>query len=177
MPLSTASEQEWFMAKAARTQLDNVLLSSTPGTRSPWARATGRTYDIRVDDYGRGDYTLSANVDRVRAGTVGWICHRDGGLGAVAGLIVFDDGPTIVEADSGYIYRSGDTWPLPRDYWVDGGRLRVRRWTGAPFASGPSQFQNGRVMTPENFKILYRELHPAVKDWLDWHPLRRSRGA
>ena len=162
--------------RAARSQLDHVLLSSTPGTRSPWAEATGLTYDIRVDDYGKGDYTLSANVDRVGEGTVGWICHRDGGLGAIAGLIVFDGSPDF-EGAGDYTYRSGTTWPLPREYWVDGGRLRVRGWNGAPFAGGPSQFQNGRELKSENLPVLMRELHPAVRDWLDWHPQRRvSRG-
>ena len=154
------------MARALRTQLDHVLLGSTPGERSRWAQATGRTYDIRVDEYGRQDYSVSVNIDRIGPGTIGWICHRDGGLGALAGVIVFDSTDVEDEPDSGVSYKSGLIWPLPREYWIDGGRLLARGWDGAPFKIGPSQFQNGSAAKPDNVKIIYKELAPVVKDWL-----------
>lgn len=156
--------------KTPRSLLAHVLLSSTPGSNNPWAERTGRTYDIRVDDYGDdGSYSITVNIDRVQQGTVGWICHRDGGLGAVAGLIVFNGR----EGDEdGLVYKYGTIWPLPREYWVDGGRLIARGWDGAPFRIGPNRFQNGQEARPDNIRILQRELHPAVRDWLTYQQHR-----
>lgn len=165
--------------RGARTQLEHVLLGSTPGPRSRWAQATGRTYDIRVDEYGRQDYAVSVNIDRIGAGTVGWICHRDGGLGALAGLIIFSGEEAEEEPASGVTYKPGIIWPLPREYWIDGGRLRARRWRGAPFKEAPNRFQNGQEAKPDNVKLIYKELAPVVRDWLLLHPLRqpyRRRG-
>ena len=152
--------------------LDHVLLGSTPGERSRWAQATGRTYDIRVDEYGRQDYSISVNIDRVGKGPVGWICHRDGGLGALAGLIIFSGGKPEVEPGSGVTYKPGVIWPLPREYWIDGGRLMARGWSGAPFKKAPNQFQNGQEAKPANVKLIYKEISPVVRDWLQFHPLR-----
>lgn len=151
-------------ATTPRSPLTHVMLSSTPGSSNPWAEKTGRTYDIRVADYGDNrSYNVTVNIDRVQRGSVGWICHRDGGLGAVAGLIVFNGKKGH---EDGLVYKYGTIWPLPREYWVDGGRLITRGWDGAPFCKGPSRFQNGREARPANIAILQRELHPAVKDWL-----------
>lgn len=172
LPLLAFGMMSFMAPRVPRTQLDHVLLGSTPGERSRWAQATGRAYDIRVDEYGPQDYSVSVNIDRIRRGTVGWICHRDGGLGAIAGLIVFSSGKVEHEPESGVNYLPGVIWPLPREYWIDGGRLMQRGWTGSPFKTGPSQFRNGQEAKPENMKILYREIAPVVADWLLFHPLR-----
>ena len=50
-----------MVAPSTSIQLGHVLLGSTPSQTSTYARATGLTYDIRTDVYGR---------DRTRSGSI-----------------------------------------------------------------------------------------------------------
>jgi hypothetical protein len=35
------------------------------GAKRRWAATTGRNYDIILDDYGRGDWSIACNVDKI----------------------------------------------------------------------------------------------------------------
>jgi hypothetical protein len=155
--------------KGSRSRLDHVMLGSAPGPSSRWAQATGRTYDIRVDTYGQAGYSVSVNIDRIGKGTIGWICHRDGSFGAIAGIIIFSGISGQPDPNTDLHYEKGLLWPLPREYWIDGARLQLRGWQGSPFKPAPNQFQNGQEIRRENVVLLYNQLAGAVKDWLTSH--------
>lgn len=153
------------------SQLDHVMLGSTPADTSPYAVATGLSYDIRTDKYGSGPYTIRVNRQRVGEGTVAWIVHRDGSYGVVAGVMIYDDMP-VYPGDDGLHYKTGLLWPLPSDYWIDGARLRLDGWAGAPFKAAPNRFQNGQAITDGNARILLRRAAAPVVDWLRYHNAR-----
>lgn len=157
------------MAPPTNTQIAHVLLGSTPSQTSTYALATGLTYDIRTDVYGPGPYTLRVNHKRVGDGTIGWVCHRDGSYGVIAGVMVFDGTPVHREP-GGLEYKDGLLWPLPSDYWIDGARIRLEGWSGAaPFKPSPSRFQNGVSVSEADAEILLRLCAPPVRDWLSHH--------
>ena len=162
------------MATSTSTQLGHVLLASTPSRTSRYAQATGLIYDIRTDGYGPGPYTLKVNHGRVGDGTIGWVVHRDGSYGVVAGVMIFDGTPVHREAD-GLDYKNGLLWPLPSDYWIDGARIRLKGWSGgAPFKPPPNNFQNGVRVLDADAKILMRLCAPPVQDWLTHHSVLLS---
>lgn len=148
----------------SRSRLDHLLLGSAPGSNGSWAQRNGRTYDVRTDDFGDSDYSVSVNIDRVGPGTVGWIVHFDGSFGKIAGVIVFygqgDDQP-------GDRYEQGRLWPLPSEYWIDGARLQLLGWEGAPFHDGPRRFRNGQTVKPGNVALLLRHIALPVREWMD----------
>lgn len=106
------------------------------------------------------------NIDRIGPGTVGWIVHRDGSFGAVAGVIVFFGGAENVGDRDGIQYEKGRLWPLPHEYWIDGARLQLLGWRGAPFKTGPSRFQNGTTVRLENLALLMKQVALPVKEWM-----------
>ena len=76
-----------------RTRLAHVLLSNKPKPdfKGGWPAMSHRNYDVREADYDTDDgWSLACDVDRVGAGTVGWIHRADGAFGHLAALIVFD---------------------------------------------------------------------------------------
>lgn len=149
--------------------LTDVWLGSRPGDKGTWAATTGRTYDVRTDRYGRSTYSLAANWARIGAGTTGWICHRDSSHGMVAGLFAFDGGPEFIE--DGIRYLPGIVFPLPRDWWIDGARIRLaRKWMpSGPFREAPNRFQNGMNVPDVDAAVLRHHLHPVAQEWIERH--------
>ncbi len=154
--------------------LTDVWLGSRPG-KSPWSEKSGRTYDIRTDTYGPSKYSIAANRKRIGRGTTGWICHRDGSFGAIAGLFVFDGG-TEVHAE--LLFMTGLVFPLPREYWIDGARIQFNpkeQWEPAgPFKPWPNNYANGVAVSTSNAVVLRRQLHPVVAEWLERHTATAS---
>lgn len=149
--------------------LTDVWLGSRPG-KSPWSGKAGRTYDIRTDTYGRSKYSIAANRKRIESGTTGWICHRDGSFGAIAGLFVFDGG---AEVEAELLFMTVLVFPLPREYWIDGALIQFNpkeRWVPAgPFKPWPNNYANGVAVSDSNAAILRRQLHPVVAECLERH--------
>ena len=149
----------------ARSQLGDVLLGDRQGDSSPWSKATGREYDIRAGAYGLSSYAVTVNRDRVGPGTTGWICFRDGSFGYIAGLCIFT-GATQAKGADGIAYAPGLIYPLPREYWIDGARIQLSKWSGrAPFKAPPNRFRNGEAIETSDVAVLTSLLADPVCVW------------
>jgi hypothetical protein len=93
------------------------------------------------------------------------MCLRDGSFGYVAGLCIFTDVTQAKDAD-GLAYAPGIVYPLPREYWIDGARIQLSKWSGrAPFKSSPNRFRNGEAIDTLDVKVLTSLLAEPVCVW------------
>jgi hypothetical protein len=155
----------------ARTRLDHVLLASNPSPdlKGGWSAMSRRSYDVRTADFSEhDDWSLACNVDRVGAGTVGWIHRADGSFGHLAALIVFAGRTwTQKEHRSELTYSSGTLWRFPAEWWVDGARIAASGWSGRAPYGRHRRFRNGEKIEPSDVHVLRLLLHPVARTWLE----------
>ena len=122
-----------------------------------------------ISAYGPSDVAVAVNRSRIGLGTVGWMVHADETFGCVSGLAIFDGRVSDTrEHEDG---RLGVlVHPLPREYWIDGARIRLSGWEkSAPFAGRSRRFSDGTTITAGNARVLRDLLATPVREWLDLH--------
>jgi hypothetical protein len=151
-------------------QLSDVLLANNPKptAKTGWSNLSRREYDVLSHDHGSGNWSVACNLERIGPGTVGWIYRADGSFGHLAALIVFEDQPYPLKEPGGVVhYCDGLLWRLPREWWVDGARIRLDAgWSGrSPFGK-MQRFRNGEELKAPDRAVLFTMLHPVAKMWL-----------
>jgi hypothetical protein len=152
-------------------RLNDVLLGNNPRptAQTAWSKLSHREYDLLTWDYGHGSWSLGCNAGRIGPGTVGWIYRSDGSYGHLAGLIIFMGLSKQYSEPGGPVnYCDGWLWRLPREWWIDGARVRVdKRWSGrAPFGD-VRRFRNGEYLKSHDREVLWDLLHPVAREWIE----------
>lgn len=155
-------------------QLTDILLGSNKRASSGWAASTGRSFDVLMDDYGPGNWSIACNKKRIVPGTIGWIVRSDGGWGHIAGILaITEDHEDVKEPHGTVTYARGIIFPLPREWWIDGARLHLDGWdTRAPFgltnAGGRlARFRAGESLDDHLVALIEQHLHSVALDWVD----------
>jgi hypothetical protein len=156
-----------------RPQLANVLIGANPNAqqREGWSNKTQRSYDVgpveRIEDDAR--YAITVNVDRVAAGTVGWVHRFNGSDGELAAVCVFTGPQKEKSEPKGVVaYAPGTLWVLPTSLRLMGTEIQAGGWsTSPPYGDLTNQrFANGVVVNDENLAALRRLLDPRVLAWV-----------
>ncbi len=153
--------------------LRDILLGSNKNATTGWTAATGSMYDVKLDDYGSGTWSVGCNLERIDAGTIGWIVRSDGNWGHIAGILAVTGEPYEQRERRAILtYAPGIVFPLPREWWVDGARLHLDGWPRrAPFgisASGRrmARFKGGELLSRDAVRLIEKRRHPIVTDWV-----------
>jgi hypothetical protein len=159
--------------------VSDVLLgcnpAPAPGTGG-WSGRTGRVFDMLLEDYGPGDWSLSCHDGVLRnsrrvvgPGTIGWIYRSNGDWGHLAGIAVFIDQPHL-EVD-GEVYCDCTLFPLPVDWWLEGDEINAAGWSNrAPWGdTTPRRCQNGEELSAADTALLERLIHPVARAWVQDH--------
>lgn len=160
--------------------LEDVLLASNKLATAGWAAKAQRQFDVLLSDYGDGGWSLACNWTRIGPGSIGWIIRADQAWGHVAGCLAVDGDPYTVKEKGGPVwYAEGTIFPWPREWWIDGARLHVAGWTGAPFGltragKRAARFQSGVTLNLHSLDLIEQLAHPVAIEWADQ---RRRPGA
>ncbi len=155
--------------------LSDVLLGSNWNATTGWSATAGRSYDIALAHYStKARWSVACNLNRIDAGTIGWIIRADGTWGHVAGLLAVSGPPKPIREAGGTVhYVPGLLFPLPRDWWLDGARLQLDGWqTAAPVglsAAGNrmARFQGGQVLDGAHVALIEQHLLPVALDLIE----------
>jgi len=154
--------------------LDDILLGSNKNASTGWSAVADRHYDITLDNYGTGGWSVAWNVDKVGGRTIGWIVRADGNWGHVAGLLAVTAEPQPQVEPYGTVhYVPGVLFPLPREWWIDGARLNLAGWPRrSPFGvsrhgTRMARFRNGERLVAAATLLMFARLHPVAQAWVE----------
>lgn len=146
----------------SRPQLPDIVLGSNPNIESRYTQRTGEHADIAdVDFIADGTWSIACNLDRIGAGTIGWIARQGGGGNPpLAGVIVCTSVPELWEdtdADGNPIAEWYVEGRLHGGLWVPGDDIATAGWPDrrAPWGrTATRQFQNGESIKPGELRSL-----------------------
>lgn len=156
-----------------RPQLSNVLIGANPNAQKldGWSYRTQRAYDVgsgeRFEENAK--YAITVHIDRVGAGTVGWVHRFTGGVGELAAVCVFNGRPQPEQEPNGTVfYARCHLWVLPAALRSTGAEIQAAGWsTSPPYGDLANQrFANGVSISERNFAVLRALVDPRIHAWL-----------